>query len=245
LAEDNLTNQRVALLLLEKLGYGADVVDNGQEVLEALAQNAYDLVLMDLQMPGVDGLETTGHILQRFAPGHRPKIIALTANALIGDREKCLAAGMDDYLSKPIRLEALGQLLARYQLPPTPDKTQPKARLDLSLLWEAANGDEQALHDVIDVMLKTLPDKLASLKAGIASGNPRQVEIAAHMLKSDSALFNQTRLSELCASLEGAGSARQFQEAIELFKQVEAEWRSIQEALQAAQAGLRPLPQLG
>jgi CheY-like chemotaxis protein len=112
LAEDNLSNQKVALTMLKRLGYGVDAVTNGLEALRALESKQYDLVLMDIRMPVMDGLEATRAIRQRWRD--KPKIIALTAYALKGDRDKCLAAGMNDYISKPIRLEELATLLRNH-----------------------------------------------------------------------------------------------------------------------------------
>jgi CheY-like chemotaxis protein len=114
LAEDNVVN-RAGLRLLSKMGYRADVAGNGQEVLQALKRQPYDVVLMDVQMPEMDGLEATRRICQQWTPRERPHIIAMTANAMQGDREMCLAAGMDDYLSKPIRVEELVKALSRVQ----------------------------------------------------------------------------------------------------------------------------------
>jgi CheY-like chemotaxis protein len=110
-AEDNSVNQKLALRLLEKLGYSADVASNGLEVLEALDRQPYDVVLMDVQMPELDGLEATRQIRARWPDGRRPRIIAMTANAMPEDREACFAAGMDDYVAKPIRPEELAQAL--------------------------------------------------------------------------------------------------------------------------------------
>jgi CheY-like chemotaxis protein len=107
LAEDNAVNQKLALRLLERMGYRADVAGNGVEVLDALRRQTYDVVLMDVQMPEMDGLEATRTIHWEWARPQRPRIIAMTANAMKEDRAACLAAGMDDYLSKPIRVEEL------------------------------------------------------------------------------------------------------------------------------------------
>ena len=114
LAEDNAVNQKVARLMLKKLGYRADVVSNGREVLQALEQQSYDVILMDVQMPEMDGLEATRAILD-LKLKKRPKILAMTAYALEGDRERCLAAGMDGYISKPVQLEELRNALQELQ----------------------------------------------------------------------------------------------------------------------------------
>jgi CheY-like chemotaxis protein len=111
LAEDSAVNQKVALALLAKLGYHADVVGNGREALTALEQECYDVVLMDVQMPELDGLDTTRRIHERWPPAERPRIVAMTANAMQEDRDACFAAGMDDYVAKPIRPEALAEAL--------------------------------------------------------------------------------------------------------------------------------------
>jgi CheY-like chemotaxis protein len=114
LAEDNAVNRKVALLMLQRLGFHADVVANGLEVLAALHGQPYDIVLMDVQMPELNGLETTRKLRERVADlPIRPWIIALTASAMAEDREQCLAAGMDDYLSKPLQTEELARALAR------------------------------------------------------------------------------------------------------------------------------------
>jgi signal transduction histidine kinase/CheY-like chemotaxis protein len=111
LAEDNLVNQKLALRLLSQMGYTADVAVNGQKAIEAVAAQPYDLVLMDVQMPEMDGLQASRRITATLPPGERPRIVAMTANAMQGDREQCLAAGMDDYVTKPIRVDALVQAL--------------------------------------------------------------------------------------------------------------------------------------
>ncbi|MCX6953461.1 MAG: response regulator, partial [Verrucomicrobia bacterium] len=119
LAEDNAVNQKVALRFLERLGYRADAVANGIEVLTTLEARRYDLVLMDLQMPEMDGLEASRQIRARFPADRQPRIIALTANAMQGDRELCLAAGMDDYISKPVKMHEISAAIRRQFGKPT------------------------------------------------------------------------------------------------------------------------------
>jgi CheY-like chemotaxis protein len=120
LAEDNVVNQKLALRLLQQMGYRADLASNGVEAIESLERQRYDVVLMDVQMPEMDGLEASRRITAKWKQHERPRLVAMTANAMQGDREACLAAGMDDYVTKPIRVdalvEALNQVIARQQL---------------------------------------------------------------------------------------------------------------------------------
>jgi len=117
LAEDNVVNQKLAMRLLQQMGYRADLASNGIEAIECVQRQPYDVVLMDVQMPEMDGLEASRKITAQWPSAVRPRIVAMTANAMQGDREECLAAGMDDYITKPIRVdqlvEALNQVTAR------------------------------------------------------------------------------------------------------------------------------------
>ena len=111
LAEDNVVNQKLAMRLLQQMGYRADLASNGAEAIECVERQTYDVILMDVQMPEMDGLEASRRITGKWPPDKRPRIIAMTANAMQGDREACLAAGMDDYVTKPIRVDALVEAL--------------------------------------------------------------------------------------------------------------------------------------
>jgi CheY-like chemotaxis protein len=111
LAEDNVVNQKLALRILQQMGYRADLASNGLEAIESVERQPYDVVLMDVQMPEMDGLEATRRITAKWGLEARPRIVAMTANAMAGDREMCLAAGMDDYITKPIRVEQLIEAL--------------------------------------------------------------------------------------------------------------------------------------
>jgi CheY-like chemotaxis protein len=111
LAEDNVVNQKLALRLLQQMGYRADLASNGIEAIESVERQRYDVVRMDVHMPEMDGIAAARAITTRWRAGERPRIVAMTANAMQGDREICLAAGMDDYLTKPIRVERLVEAL--------------------------------------------------------------------------------------------------------------------------------------
>jgi CheY-like chemotaxis protein len=113
LAEDNVVNQKLAMRLLQQMGYRADLASNGIEAIECVERQTYDVVLMDVQMPEMDGLEASRRITARWPATQRPRIVAMTANAMQGDRDMCIAAGMDDYVTKPIRVDALVAALSQ------------------------------------------------------------------------------------------------------------------------------------
>jgi len=171
IAEDNAINQKLALRLLERLGYRADVAGNGYEVLDALKRQPYDVILMDVQMPDMDGLEATRSIARHWPSEKRPHIVAVTANAMQGDREMCLAAGMNDYISKPIRTERLIESLSRCQ--PLADLKR-RAGAHRSVPGEAAEtaGDTTSRATVekgapgSDGLATTVRESLDNLTAG-------------------------------------------------------------------------------
>src|SRR5882724_4165661 len=153
LAEDNVVNQKVAIRILERMGYRADVAGNGLEVLESLNRQEYDVILMDVHMPEMDGLEATKQICQQWSKSERPRIIAMTANAMQGDKEECLAAGMDDYISKPVQLQELQRALEQ--------ASELRAR-DKRVTPLSAGHTESASHGKID---KSVLNNLRDLQA--------------------------------------------------------------------------------
>src|SRR5205823_12102954 len=167
-AEDNEVNKRVMLLVLENLGYTADTVANGKEALAALRRQAYDIVLMDCQMPEMDGYETSRSIRREF--DRPPRIIAMTAHALRGDREKCLAAGMDDYLSKPIIATELETALKKWA--PVCD---PKAPVDLQRLRDICGDAPEAMRTVADLYLEQGAELLPAIEMAIRNNDAKHV----------------------------------------------------------------------
>jgi signal transduction histidine kinase/DNA-binding response OmpR family regulator len=207
-AEDNAVNQAVALRLLERLGYRADVAANGREVLDRLERERYDVILMDVQMPEVDGLEASRAVCGRWPPAQRPRIIAMTAEAMEGDRERCLAAGMDDYLTKPIRLDELRRALAESQpvaAPPAADtEAATRDAIDRKVIDGLREdlGDPDALRQVLTAFLDRAPLLVAQLKEARARGDQAALMASAHSLKGTSATLGALTLSEECAELE-------------------------------------------
>ena len=212
LAEDNVVNQKVAIGQLHKLGYHADAVANGLEVLEALTRIPYDVVLMDCQMPEMDGYEATAAIRQREGAARHTWIIAMTANAMTGDRELCLAAGMDDYVSKPVRPDELGAVLARVRTGPAGLGEAPAAvDADALATLRALPGDNggELLSELVALLFLHGPPLFAAAAAALDQNNPRALGEAAHSLKGSCAQFGAHRLVELCAGLEAAGRGGQ------------------------------------
>ncbi|MGH9532152.1 MAG: response regulator [Terriglobales bacterium] len=187
--EDNPVNQKLAMRLLEKRGHKVEVAGNGREALETLGKKPFDLVLMDLQMPEMGGLEATARIREkeRKSGGHVP-IVAMTAHAMKGDRERCLEAGMDGYVSKPVRkndlFEAIEAAVSSDQKPAgSTEPAREAAALDFEEVLEQLAGDKELLRELVELFLKNSPKTLAALHGGVETGNPKAVQAAAHSLK--------------------------------------------------------------
>jgi CheY-like chemotaxis protein/HPt (histidine-containing phosphotransfer) domain-containing protein len=238
-ADDNAVNQQLALALLGKMGYGADVVANGAEVLEALARRPYDVVLMDVEMPVMDGLEASRRINREWRDGRRPRIIAMTANAMQGDRETCLAAGMDDYLSKPIRREELAAALARSEphaisvddSPPAEEVGDPDP-VNLAQL-EAAVDDPAFVRELISTFLNDAPGLVGALRSSVDERDLEELRRAAHTLKSNGRTFGATALADLSEELERSAQMGTLAGATELVARIEKEYARVEDALGA------------
>jgi two-component system, sensor histidine kinase and response regulator len=206
-AEDNVVNQKVALRQLQKLGYSADAVANGLEVLHAIKQIPYDIVLMDCQMPELDGYEATRLIRSEEHKHQKQRlyIVAMTANALAGDREECLRSGMDDYISKPVRMEELVGAIER-GLKALDDACHADADiLDKSLLESVrdlrAPGEPDPLAELIDLFLSDTPPRIARILDAFKAGDPAELERAAHSLKGSSSNLGAKCLANACTEI--------------------------------------------
>ena len=232
LTEDNAINQKVALRLMQQLGYEADVAGTGREAVQQVERRSYDLILMDVQMPEMDGLEATRRIRQweQGQPGRRPAvIIALTANAMLGDREKCLAAGMNDYLAKPLRLPALkdsfekwGRAIHQSRSAPAPvpapaaapaGDTSDEQLVDMDRLTELAGGGEDDLRDLVELYLKQTADQVEKLQVALKAGAGPEIRRIAHSCVGASATCGMQTLVAPLRELEHMGEHGQLADA--------------------------------
>ena len=242
LAEDNPVNQKVALRMLDRMGYTADVANNGIEAIEALEQRKYDIILMDMQMPEMDGLEATRRIVAAYPEGRRPHIIALTANAMQGDRERCIEAGMNDYISKPIRIEDLKQAFER--CPASEAEEQTEAENDagaeiidvkiLEELIEMLGNDIEFASGLIRDFLEDGRELLGSIRSAREIGDAQELERAAHTLKSSSATFGALDVSDVCKELEEQASQGQISGDVgSKIERLEELFKAVSSALEA------------
>ncbi len=248
-AEDNLINQKLTVRMLEKLGYQSDVVENGQEAMAALARSSYAVVLMDCQMPLVDGFEATRLIRQRESAAqesaatnahetrHIP-IVALTANAMRGDRERCLLAGMDDYLTKPVRKEELKGVLDRWismsqspQATDTDGTTQPHVEesagavpviFDVAAMLRNIGGDKALLEELVALFLTRYQPMLEEIRASLANRDQQAVEQAAHALKGTAGNLCASEVVLSAGQLEALGRLGALLEGPIIYAQLES-----------------------
>lgn len=210
LVEDYIINQQVASMMLESLGYSCDIAPNGVEALVALRRSRHDVVFMDVQMPIMDGFETTRLIWREWEPEERPYIIAMTANAMRGDRERCLNAGMDYYIAKPVRVDELKAALElaaahvvgrkKAETAPAADVFDPQPIEQLRQL--GAVGGQQIANEIVQSFCIDTPVRIAALRTAIENRDLKQAELIAHSLKSGSGTVGARQLAALFAELE-------------------------------------------
>jgi CheY-like chemotaxis protein len=232
LVEDNQANQLVALGFLKLLGYQAEVAGTGLAALEALTRQSYDLVLMDCQMPELDGYATTTRLRALEGPARHTPVIAMTAHALPGDRERCLAAGMDDYLSKPLRLEALREVLWRWG-PAPPGTALPAAAspLDQGVVAELQALMGETFGQAVHAFLQDAQKYLEAIRLAVVRGDTQTLSRMAHTLKGSSSNLGATRLASLCADLLENCHPEALDQVPAQVERIVAELAQVQEAL--------------
>jgi CheY-like chemotaxis protein/HPt (histidine-containing phosphotransfer) domain-containing protein len=239
LAEDSLVNQKLAVGLLERHGHSVAVAGDGQQAIEALKRDRFDLVLMDVQMPNVDGLQATAAIRKtEQTTGARVPIIAMTAHALKGDRDRCLAAGMDGYLAKPIRPKELFQAIEALQTEnePAPEAESeaqplPGQPIDWLVALRSVQGDRDLLQEVVAAFREECPRLMAVLRDTIERGEAPVLFRAAHTLKSSLRYFGAARAYDYAYQLESMARGGDLSQAAATLAHLEKEIQRVLPAL--------------
>ena len=239
LAEDNVINQKVAVRILTQMGYRPDVVQNGLEVLTALDRQKYDVILMDVQMPEMDGLEATRQVRQHWTGARRPWIIAMTANAMESDRQACFKSGMDGYLSKPVRIEALEAELVR-------SSENIGQIVDFSVLsrfGEMTGSGSDAVRELVEIFSEETPVTLQQIRQAIEAKNVQGISIQAMQLGRACANFGAERMQLLCSSLQNAGKNSNLKLAQEFTDRLETEFKIVRHTLEEFAGQPKPEPE--
>jgi two-component system sensor histidine kinase/response regulator len=248
-AEDNAVNQLLVVRLLEKLGHVPVLTNNGQEAVDAYETHPFDVVLMDVQMPVMDGLVATATIREREA--RRPErrrlpIMALTAYALRGDRERCLAAGMDDYLTKPVKPAELGAALDRLfradrpvPIPDAPPPASPAAwaEIDLATALDYAGGDRELLDQLLTIFAHDAPVRMDAIRRAIDSGDAPEVMREAHTLKGSLRLFGAMTAASVAQELEALGRGGDMNGACDMAATLDRQLEQILQSVMASKRG--------
>jgi CheY-like chemotaxis protein/HPt (histidine-containing phosphotransfer) domain-containing protein len=248
-AEDNVVNQQVAAGMLERAGHEAVVVGNGREALALLERESFDLALMDVQMPELDGLETTAAIRERERErgGHLP-IVAVTAHAMKGDAERCLAAGMDAYLAKPLQPRdlaaaiqtAVGSAGAVIPAAVRPGEARPTPGVvDFERLLERVGGDRAAVADLVRIFRADAPKQIGRIREAIREGDARALRAGAHALKGAVANFAAPSATQAAAILQRLAEAGVFGGAADALARLEREIEEVLSALAVLAPGRR------
>jgi CheY-like chemotaxis protein/HPt (histidine-containing phosphotransfer) domain-containing protein len=247
LVDDNAINQKVAVRILQQLGYQPAVAGNGREALEMLDRQPFDFIFMDVMMPEMDGLEATRLLRKRQMLGEyknyqaRIIVVAMTAHAMQGDREKCLAAGMDDYLAKPVRPKDVRDMIERWggkilsetrtQTVTVTAHSTVEAPVDMDRMTDLTDGNQDSLRELVEMYLKQTHKQFDQIKDAIRDGNADSVRRVAHSCAGASATLGMTQLVPLLRSLEKMGASGSLTGAAEICKDALSEYGRIQEFL--------------
>jgi PAS domain S-box-containing protein len=232
LAEDNAVNQRLAVRILEKKGHAVEVAGNGREALDALGRQGFDLVLMDVQMPEMGGFEATARIRAgEQGTGRHLPIIAMTARAMKGDRERCLRSGMDGYIAKPIQPRELFQTIDTIMTGSAPAAPVTGPALDAGGALERVAGDQQLLRELVGLFLEEYPGLLSRIRAAVQQRDAEGLEQAAHTLKGAVGTFCAEAAHEAAFQLERMGRAGDLSGVAEAWQQLERAMERLKPAL--------------
>jgi CheY-like chemotaxis protein len=245
LAEDNPVNQHLAVRLLEGWGCTVDRAATGDEAVDWFDRQAYDVVLMDVQMPGMDGYEATWVIRRREREtGGRVPVVAMTANAMKGDRERCLTSGMDDYLPKPYSAQALHAKLLAWGGAGQATDTQEEETimttnealppvLDTAYFTDVTGNDVEFQNELIGEYLRETPETLSRIRGAIQSGDAARTQLEVHAVKGSTRSLGGVAMGNACARLEDLAHAGDLAEAVLVFEQILAEYERLSGALES------------
>jgi CheY-like chemotaxis protein len=239
IAEDNPTNQKVAIRMLSKLGYRADVVANGLEAIEAVRGRGYNLVFMDMQMPELDGLEATREIRKMLNSADTPWIVAMTANALRGDRERCLESGMNDYISKPVQIENLRKALERctesLESSSDPEESDDTV-LDKGVIAQLRElneeGDSDIVAEMMSIFLEDAPPRMNGMHDSYSQKDAMKLREYSHSLKGSLTTLGATRLATICIEIEDKARAASLDGVSDLLKKADVEFDLLKKEMQ-------------
>ncbi|MEM6755404.1 MAG: ATP-binding protein, partial [Cyanobacteria bacterium P01_C01_bin.38] len=250
LVEDYPTNQKMITLMLQQMGYQPDIANNGLEALTAMRRQPYDVVLMDIQMPEMDGITTTHYICEEWDISVRPRIIALTASAILKEKETFLESGINDYLAKPFRIEELMQVLNKSginrqeiskQIKESTQESSSKnyTTIDTAALQEIYRiadfncgvDPKEFLLETIDDYLEQTPNFLVNIRAALSENNLKNVQLLVHTLSSSSATLGANKLATLCTQLEIMVVSEMQEEIAEQIDKIEIEYENVKTAL--------------
>ncbi|HTX20191.1 MAG TPA: PAS domain S-box protein [Bacteroidota bacterium] len=242
-AEDNTINQKLTLRVLKQMGYEGEVAEDGRQVLTALETSRYDLIFMDVHMPELDGLDTTRYIVAHYAPQDRPVIVAMTADAMVGDREKCLEAGMDDYLSKPISIETMQQTLERWgkntarKTVSSKPTASPEALQDETILRRmkelGAETDPAFAMTLIDTFLDDALERIARITEALKQGKADKVYFDAHTLRGGCLSLGALNLAAILHTMEESAMEGRLEGLEKILREVNSEFEKTRELLLA------------
>lgn len=240
-AEDNPVNQKLIWHILQRMGYQPTLVDNGLAVLDALDSGQFDVIFMDIQMPEMDGLEASRRINDRYAPENRPRIIAMTAFGLKEDRERCLAAGMDDYISKPISAQQVEALLKRWHKWKVETVRIPQNAIDGPMLFSRIGYDMDTLQEMIEIFDEDCARLLSAIGVAIHQSDFAMLKRHAHELKGACLALSAGRMRDLASRLESNAKLQKTEQAPAMLEALESEFRKARmELRELAQSPPRP-----
>jgi CheY-like chemotaxis protein len=229
-ADDQAVNRKLTQRRLEQLGFDVDVAENGLQALEAVGRTSYHLVFMDCHMPTMDGFQATEEIRRLEGTRRRTPVVALTASVVGPERERCVAAGMDDYVVKPVSEADLMRVLSRWIL----DRSAID-RGTISVLQNLGEPEASVLREVIGLYIADAPSRIASMREAIAAGNPGLLAEEAHALTSSSGNIGATGVLEICRELETIGRGGALGGAAELVDRLASEYERAEQALRKLQ----------